>query len=180
MRVCKVCNSPNRAQIEDELARRVPAREIGERYKLSLDVVWRHSKHLGRSIILQPGSSLLDRVEALIQRLETVSQKAASAQAWSSTVACCREIRECLELLSRLTGQYPSANQGVTVGVAVNVAQSASRNGVSDYDLDLQIAASVADATNNFNPATIAKLQRFLERNRTSDGRLLELKNAAS
>ena len=50
-------------------------------------------------------TTLLERVESLIQRLETIAQGAEEDRAWSSAAAAIREIRGCLTFLGQLTGE---------------------------------------------------------------------------
>lgn len=180
MRACKACVHPKRNEIEDLLLRKTPHSKIGEQYGISLYSVFRHSKHLGRSIVCAGDRPLMDRLEALLNRLEQISEKAQSAKAWSATVSAMREVRETLELIARLTGEYPLASQGVRVGVSVNVATGHPANNLGDRDLELQLAMDVSEATNDFDPATIAKLQRLVQKNRIGDGMLLEMETASS
>jgi hypothetical protein len=58
----------------------------------------------------------------------------------------------------------PSPGRSVTVGVAVNVSNDHSRNGASNHDLNLQIAASVSEATDGFDPRIIENMRRLLQR----------------
>lgn len=53
-------------------------------------------------------TALLGRIESVIQRLESITQKAEEDRAWSSAVAAIREIRGCLTLLAQLTGELQS------------------------------------------------------------------------
>jgi hypothetical protein len=175
MRSCKACVHPQRARIEDAILRREPHAKIGERYGISLYSIYRHSKHLGRSVVCNGDRPLIDRVEALMDRLESLSAKAQSAKEWHASVAAMKEVRCSLELLAKLTGQMPSAGQGVHVNVGVAVNTGSQAHDLSDRDLDVQIALSVAEATNGFDLDTIEKLKRLVARNQISDDRLLEI-----
>jgi hypothetical protein len=164
MRSCKVCVHEQRARIEDALLRKTALAKIGEQYGISLHIIWRHSKHIGRSIITKGKTPLIDRVEALMDRLESISAKAQSAKEWHACVSAMKEVRCSLELLAKLTGQMPAAGQGVTVGVAVNVSTSHSASNLNDRDLDVQIAVDVSEATNGFDQATIERMKRLVQR----------------
>ncbi len=179
MRSCKVCVHSERSQIEDLILRKTAHAKIGERYGVSLYSVYRHSKHLGRSVVCNSGLPLVDRVESLMNRLERISQKAQSAREWHAAVGAMKEVRCSLELLAKLTGQIVPAGQGVHVNVGVAVTTSRPTNDLSDYDLDIQIAAEVSAATNGFDPKVIEKLKRLVARNRIGEDKLMDV-HAAS
>jgi hypothetical protein len=166
MRSCKTCTHPERSQIEDLILRHHAHAKIGERFGLSLYSIYRHSKHLGRSVVCTGERPLVDRVEALMNRLESLSSKAQSAKEWHAAVGAMKEVRLSLELIARLTGQMPSAGQAVTVGVALNVNTNHSTSSLSDRDLELQLAQDVSEATNGFDPQTIDRLRRLVDRSR--------------
>lgn len=166
MRQCKVCAHPDRAAIEDALLRRTATVRIGEQFGVSQWSVVRHSKHLSRSVICSGPTPLLDRIEALTVRLESIVGHAESGKDWRCAVMAVREMRETLELVARLTGAMPSAGQGTRVAVAVNVTTGHPTSSLNDMDLDVQIAASVAEATDNFNAQTIERMKRLVARNR--------------
>jgi hypothetical protein len=178
MRVCKVCHHAARKQVEDALLKRTPARAIAEQYHISQWSISRHSKHLSRSITVNDGATIVDRVSALCDRFEAIAQKATSRQDHRCAVAALREIRETLALIARLTGQFPTASPSFALGVSVNVSAERSTHVGSNDDLDYQIAEEVSQATNGFDAATITKFKRLLSRQHPS--RLLELENVAS
>ena len=179
MRSCKVCIHLERAKIEDAILRRVPHAKIGERYGISLYSVYRHSKHLGRSVVCNGDRPLVDRVEALMDRLESISAKAQSAKEWHASVAAMKEVRCSLELLAKLTGAIVPVGQGVHVNVGVAVTTAQPEHHLSDYDLDIQIAAEVSAATNGFDPVVIEKFKRLVARNRVGDDKVLDARAAS-
>jgi hypothetical protein len=74
----------------------------------------RHRQHLPAQLIhgkqaqvMAEATTLLERVESLIQRLETIAQGALEDRAWSSAAAAMREIRGCFTFLGQLTGELP-------------------------------------------------------------------------
>jgi hypothetical protein len=166
MRACKVCTHPERAKIEDHILRHEPHQKIGDWSGLSLHSVWRHSKHLGRSLVVKGDLPLVGRVEGLLSRLERISEAAQTAKNWSAATSALREVRCSLELIAKLTGQIVPAGAGVSVGVAVNVTTGRSASDLSNRDLDTQIAVDVAEATDNFDPQAIERLRRLAQRNR--------------
>jgi len=187
MKPCTVCEHKDRATIEDGILRRVAHRIIGEQYGLNQHAIWRHSKHLGRSVVCDGTRPLLDRVESLMVRLEKIATKAESSKELKVAVSAMREVRESIELLARLSGQMPLPGHSVTVGVAVNVNNGHSVVDQSNFDLDLQIAGSVAEATDNFDPRVLERMKRLLQKNavrgesaQTESPYLLELDAASA
>src|SRR5260370_40128075 len=134
MRTCKTCQHPAPARMEDALARKIPPSQIGKQYGLNLHSLYRHSKHLGRSILIEDEQPLVARIEVLMTRLERVASKAETAKDWRCCVLAIREVRDSLELVARLTGQMPSVSQGTAVAVAVNVTSNRSTREISDRD----------------------------------------------
>jgi hypothetical protein len=161
MQSCKTCVHAKRAAIEDAILRKVPHARIGEEFGLSHHSIYRHSKHLSRSVIVNGTQPVLNRVEALMDRLEKIAQRAESGKDWRAAVAAMREVRGSLELVAKLTGQIAPAGSGVTVGVAVNVNTGHSAADLSDRDLDTHIALEVAAATNGFDPRVIERMKRL-------------------
>ena len=164
MRNCKVCVHPERANIEDAILRREPHAKIGERVGVSLYSIYRHSKHLGRSVVCEGSQPLIDRVEALMSRLENICQKAQTAKEWHAAVAAMKEVRCSLEFVAKLTGQIVPAGHGVHVNVGVAVTTGGPSHELSDRDLDTRIALDVAAATNNFDPVEIERLKRLAQK----------------
>jgi hypothetical protein len=179
MQHCKVCKHPERPRIEDALLRREACAEIGARFGVSEWSVGRHSKHLGRSIITNGREPLLDRLEALLNRIDSIADKATSAKDWKAAVSALREVREGLELLAKLTGQYQSGHGGSSTVVAVSVNTGHPASELSGRELDEQIARECFAATNGFNEETIAKMRRLVAKSQ-SDDRILELTAASS
>jgi hypothetical protein len=164
MRPCMVCEHENRSSVEDALLRKVACAKVAEQFGLSASAIWRHKQHLGRSVVCAGATPLVDRIESLINRIEKIAQRAESAKEFKSAISGMREIRESIELLARLTGQMPLPGHSVNLGVAVNITTGHSRNDVTDHDLNIQIASDVKEATDNFDPRTIDRMKRLLER----------------
>jgi len=179
MRPCKCCEHPERPRIEDALLQRESYAEIGKRFGVSLWSVGRHRQHLGRSIVTGGSQPLLDRLEVLLDRLDSIATKATSAKDWRAAVAGLREVREGLELLARLTGQMPTGSHGSSVAVAVSVNTGHPANELSGRELDVQIAREVFAATNGFDAETVERMKRLVVKSK-SDDRILELTAAST
>jgi len=93
-------------------------------------------------------------------------------------VSALREVREGLELLAKLTGQYHTG-QGSTVAVAVSVNTGLPTNELSGRELDVQIAREVFAATNGFDAETVERMKRLVVKSK-SDDRILELTAAST
>jgi hypothetical protein len=133
-----------------------------------------------KSVFIQSdniGLPLVDRIENLMQGLESIAVSAAKAKQWSASVFALREVRACLEVIGKIKGEILPANQQIRVGVAVNVSAVSQAREISDGDLELRIAQDVSEATDGFNEQAIARMKRLLERN---NGRLLDVQHAAS
>jgi hypothetical protein len=166
---CSVCKSPKRSAIEASLLRNVSLRRIAEEHGTSAWSIHRHAKHVPRVLAqaateearqVTEASKLLGKVEALLDECREIAKRAKKDKAWPAAVAALREIRSCIELLARLRGELKTAGTQVNVGVAVNVPQATMSE--EDGDLELQIAQHVRDATLNFDPVEIARLQMLL------------------
>jgi NAD(P)-dependent dehydrogenase (short-subunit alcohol dehydrogenase family) len=180
MRPCKVCEHPERHRIEDALLRRVSCASIEAQFGVSHWSVGRHRQHLGRSVIVADSSQpLLGRLDALFQRLDLIAGKAETAKDWKATVSALREVRECVELLARLTGQMPTVGHGSSVAVAVSVNTGHPANELTGRELDTQIAMEVFAATNGFDAETVERMKRLVAKSQ-SDDRILELTTAST
>ncbi len=136
----------------------------------------RHKRHMAKSIVraapYEAGEalqavSLLTRVQGLIGEIREISEKAKKDKNWGSALGACRELRGCLELLGKLSGELQAATPGpkIQIGVAVNAGQQQRESDEGDSaDLDFQIARHVMEATNNFDPREIARLQALCSR----------------
>jgi phosphoenolpyruvate carboxylase len=123
-RICTICAHPACDSIDAALVSGEPMNVIAERYGVGPDAVRRHrQRHLSEALIAMQSAeqaerraTLLDRVEGLIERAETLyaaaSQEGKSAQALSVL----KELRELVRLLGQATGELDERPQ-VTVNV---------------------------------------------------------------
>ena len=118
-RACTVCDHPNRDSIDEAIVSGESIRGIARRYNLSKDSVYRHSlNHVPQTIrkahVVQESAragELLGRVERLISEAEGLleyGKTGEKAQAWAAGIG---ELRRCLELLARVTGELDERPQ---------------------------------------------------------------------
>jgi hypothetical protein len=167
MRVCNVCKNDKRAAIEDALVRNVPLRRISEDVGLSVASLFRHRQHLPEKLALaerarevSEASSLLDRVENLIAECREIAAAARKEKNWPAATGALREVRSCLELLGRLSGQLQAA-------ASIQFHQHAHLHAnaaipTSEVELELEIARQVGEATCGFDEREIARLRALV------------------
>ena len=166
-RRCTICRHPQHEEIAVSLLRD-GTRATARHFQISLPALDRHKKHLPRTIIqarqdeaVFEATSLLTRVEHLMQELDNIVAAAKQQKDWTAAISALREARNCLELLGKLTGELHRGAQ-LQIGMAVNVSPQEA-GGVTEVDLEIAIAEHVAAATNNFDPQEIARLRTLLE-----------------
>jgi hypothetical protein len=118
-RSCAVCIHEKRDEIDGEIVSGQPYRALARTFGVSKDSISRHAnlhipetltkahavKEVGRAV------ALLDRVEALVTAAEgllTFGKGEKDARAWEGGV---RQLRHCLELLARVTGELDERPQ---------------------------------------------------------------------
>jgi hypothetical protein len=169
MKHCSICCHPQRASIENALLEGKSCNKIATATGASWSAIYRHSQHLERAnlhVLTEAVTNvpILDRIECLVARLESIAAAATKVKQWQAGVLALREVRNCLELLAKMKNLMPQAGSSIrlAVGIGVNVSKQPSARSLSSMDLEMQIAEDVRDATNNFNPAAIARMQRLL------------------
>lgn len=120
MRLCKVCTLPPkmRAKIDAALVdgvtyKRIVARFSSEERPISPPNLCRHRKHLlPKELIRQAPApqpevalTLLQRVETLVGESRAIAEAAKTGQQWIAATSALREVRCCIELLGKLTGE---------------------------------------------------------------------------
>jgi len=175
-RVCSVCKSPDKLPAEEAILRLVPLSRIAAQTKLSVDALQRHKTHMGKNIVrtvpfeaeqVLSSVTLLSRVQSLIVEVREIANCAKKNKSWASAISALRELRSCLELLGRMSGELSQTpGPKVSVGVIVNSGQpqSAESDDGDGGDLDLQIARHVMEATNDFDPVEIERLKLLCSR----------------
>jgi hypothetical protein len=175
--VCSVCKSSEKLAVENAILRRVPLSRIAEQTKLSVYAMQRHKGHMAKNIVraapYEAGEalqavSLLDRVQGLISEIREIAEKAKKDKSWNCALAALRELRSCIELLGKLSGELQAQTPGpkVQIGIALGSGQQ-QRTETDDADggdLDAQIAQHVCEATLNFDPDEIERLKQLCSR----------------
>lgn len=174
MRNCGVCADPRKSTVEDLALRRESCAKISEKIgepRLSQWAIWRHLQHLerGQEVEPLPNGDLLARIEHLIARLESVATSAAKAKQWGAAATSLREVGRCLELLAKIAGLLQPMNPSVRVAVAVGVTTTKPANTLNEFELEERIALDVAEATNDFDAATLDRLRRLAERSHVKE-----------
>jgi hypothetical protein len=62
-------------------------------------------------------TSLMDRVERVMARCELIADTATRGKDWLPAIAASRELRGCLELLGKLSGEIQT---GTKIGIGIN------------------------------------------------------------
>ena len=143
-------------------------RATARRFQVSLPALDRHKKHFPDTIVraqqaeaVSDATSLLSRVENLMQESEKIAAAAKLEKNWPAATSALREARSCLELLGKLRGDLQQAN---TVHLHKHAhLHAAAAVPASMPELELEIARRVSEATDNFHPAEIARLRSLVE-----------------
>jgi hypothetical protein len=104
-------------------------RNIAKRFAVKVTALHRHeAKHLPKLLTqaanaatISEANSLLQRVERIIQRCEGISTRAEKAKDWAPAVSALSQIRACVELLAKLTGELKNAGTCVNVSLGSHV-----------------------------------------------------------
>jgi hypothetical protein len=125
-RSCTVCDHPEREAIERSLLEREPCISIAERTGLGRMALARHKRDHSPIWLARmteatgpTASSVRERIEALISRIETVMADAEGARRHTVVLSAARELRAALETVGRITGELDERPEMV-----VNVAAS--------------------------------------------------------
>ncbi len=121
---CTVCQHERQEEIDIDLVRRVPVRQIGDAYGLGFSAVQRHKqRHLSPALIatgkaqMEAGHrSILERLEELLDRCERYADDADGTGDLKLALAAVRELRATIELWGRATGELADRPQ-----VAINL-----------------------------------------------------------
>jgi transposase-like protein len=129
MRVCTVCSHEDRPAIDKALVDGQSLRAIAGRFGTNKSALDRHKRHLAPALTLAKqaervteATSLLSRVERIMGRVETICEAATREREWLPAIAASRELRFCLELLGKLSGELQS---GTNLGIKVINGQPA-------------------------------------------------------
>ncbi|HXM22568.1 MAG TPA: hypothetical protein VN948_15030 [Terriglobales bacterium] len=157
---CSVCRHPERESIEDLLLRNtLSLRIVAGRTGVSAWALHRHKRHVAfevvKAIQITGADSLLSRVEGILAEVKEIAKAAKKQKDWPAATAAFREMRGCLELLGKVTGELqPQQGGSLHLHRHTHVVRPKS-----EADVDIDIAWHVATATNNFDPGEIARLR---------------------
>jgi hypothetical protein len=119
---CTICRQRDRPAIDAALIENEPLRNIAKQYGVTSTSLHRHRQHLPRHLLnakqaqeATESTSLLDRVEKLIHRLDRIATRAEKDRAWSSAAGAIRETRGCLTLLARMRGELEQTEVKIDV-----------------------------------------------------------------
>ena len=172
-RRCTICHHPQHEEIAVSLFRG-GTRATARLFHVSLPALDRHKAHLQGVIVkaqqaelVSEATSLLARVENLMRESEIIAAAAKLEKNWPAATSALREARSCLELLGKLRGELQQSG-------TVHLHKHAHLHGAvavptSGPELELEIAHRVGEATDNFNPAEIARLQSLVENAELAD-----------
>lgn len=123
-RICTICASESRDEIDACIVSGESSYSLADRFGVSASAIQRHAKrHLSAALAAMEsreqadrGSSLLERVEGLIERAEILYTAATEEGKAQQALAVIKELRGCLELLGKATGELDTRPQ-VTVNL---------------------------------------------------------------
>jgi len=145
--------------------RNTPLRTIAQRVGTSPWALHRHKKHLPAQLvqaqqaeIVTEATSLLDRVESLMQESEKIAAAAKQEKNWPAATSALREARGCLELLAKLRGELQQAGS-----LHLHKHLHATAPPQTEAEVERAIALEVATATDGFSSVKIAELKALAE-----------------
>ena len=165
-RRCTICHHPQHEEIAVSLFRD-GTRATARRFQVSLPALDRHKSHLPGTLakaqhaeVVCEATSLLTRVESLMQESEKIAAAAKLEKNWPAATSALREARGCLELLGKLRGEL---QQPGVLHVHKHAHIHAAAQPRNEAEIELEIARHVAAATANFSDEEIARLKGLLE-----------------
>lgn len=110
---CTTCKHPRRAKIDEALVTgEASLLELGKSYGLSPAALHRHKTHIPEALTVakqareaSEATTLLERVESLIGECHEIAARAQRDKQWVAATGALREVRMCLELLGKLSGE---------------------------------------------------------------------------
>src|ERR1700730_3142993 len=165
-RRCTICCNPQHEEIAVSLFRDC-TRATARRFQVSLPALDRHKGHLPGTIVkaqqvavVCEATSLLARVESLMQESEKIAAAAKLEKNWPAATSALREARGCLGLLGSLRGEL---QQPGSLHLHKHSHRHATFQPQNEAEVERAIAMHLAEATGNFNPVEIAKLKALAE-----------------
>ena len=110
---CSVCQHVSRDAIESSLIHGEPMRDVAGRYSISKSALHRHkNSHLPKTLAraqeaeeIVRAATLLEEMEVLMEHGREILTEARAAGEHRTALSAMREIRGCLELLGKVTGE---------------------------------------------------------------------------
>jgi hypothetical protein len=110
---CTTCKHPRRAQIDEALVTGSESlSELSHSYGLSPAALHRHKTHIPEALTVakqarevSEATTLLERIESLIRECHGIAARAQREKQWIAATGALREVRLCLELLGKLSGE---------------------------------------------------------------------------
>ena len=165
---CSICRHPEKTAIEDLLLRnRLSLRTVAERMGVSPWALHRHKAHLASAVIVAAeiagADSLLARVEEVLSEVKQIAAAAKKQKDWPAAVSALREVRACLQMVGRISGDLREPATGGAIHLHRHLHQAGSPPR-TESELDVEIARQVQQATADFDPNEIARLRLLAAR----------------
>jgi hypothetical protein len=167
MKACSICIRTDRATIDAALVAQTSLRDIVTGHAgTSRSALDRHRKHIPaaltqakQAVEVAEATTLLSRVESLLSRCETIFDKASAEKKWGGAVAAARELRGCLELIGKLSGELKTA--GARIGINFGDIQSIDIESLTDEQLEALCSRLGRDPGRMRNDEILAELTDF-------------------
>jgi hypothetical protein len=126
---CGICSHTDRPAIDAALIDGASLRAIAGQYGTTKSALDRHRKHIPTALVKAKDASevadagtLLSRVEQLVSRCERIYDGAIKEREWAGAVGATRELRGCLELLAKLSGELQTGTRvAITLAAIQNI-----------------------------------------------------------
>ncbi len=136
MKTCAVCSHPRRTEIDRLLVEKVSLRDIAGQFGVSRSALSRHAGHIPAALVaakeacmVADAGTLLDQVKGLVARATGILDRAELAGEHHAELGAIREVRGCLELLGKVSGELRTSASAI----AVANAQTVSVRTLSDF-----------------------------------------------
>jgi hypothetical protein len=141
MKTCSVCAHPERASIDAALVGKTSLRIIAGQFGTTKSALDRHRKCIPvslkqakQALEVTESTSLLSRIERLMSRMDLACQKATEKQDWFRAIAASRELRGCLELMGKLSGELRP--NSTNIAILNGDIRSIDMNSLTDEQLE--------------------------------------------
>lgn len=138
MKTCSLCLSSARSEIDEAIISGASVRDVAGRFATSRSAASRHRAHIPASLTkathakqIAEATTLLGRVEALIADFRDIALSAKQSRQWQPAVSALREVKGCLELLGKISGEL---RQESSVNVNLNARAGFDRMSASELE----------------------------------------------